>query len=116
MRSLGVSPTAEEIREYRKMYEKDGKIKFDDFLKMMAAQSKLPDPQKEILDAFRLSDVEKRGFIMTTEFKRIMTTFGEELPEREVDAVLREFGIQKNGFVKYEEVVPRMLRPLPSEL
>lgn len=71
-------------------YLVDGKIKYDDFLKMMAAQSKLPDPQKEILDAFRLSDVEKRGFIMTTEFKRIMTTFGEELPEREGEMLLRQ--------------------------
>ncbi|XP_071826535.1 calmodulin-like protein 4 [Apostichopus japonicus] len=113
MRSLGVSPTAEEIRSYKKMYEKDGKIKFNDFVTMMGDQGKKPNPEKEIIDAFRQSDVEKRGFILTNEFKRIMTTFGEELTEREIDDILREFGIQKNGFVQYEEVVPKMVRPLP---
>lgn len=66
----------------------------------MAAQSKLPDPQKEILDAFRLSDVEKRGFIMTTEFKRIMTTFGEELPEREGEVLSRQNALCVNQWGK----------------
>ncbi|PIK52897.1 putative calmodulin-like protein 4 [Apostichopus japonicus] len=83
MRSLGASPTTEEMRSYKKMYEKDGKIKFNDFVTMMGDQGKKPNPEKEIIDAFRQSDVEKRGFILTNEFKRIMTTFGEELTERE---------------------------------
>lgn len=49
----------------------------------MVEQNKKSNPEKEILDAFRQSDLEKRGFILTSEFRRIMTTFGEELSERE---------------------------------
>lgn len=54
---------------------------------MMGDQGKKPNPEKEIIDAFRQSDVEKRGFILTNEFKRIMTTFGEELTERESKSI-----------------------------
>ena len=41
------------------------------------------DPLKEILEAFRVSDPQDRGFIMANEFRHIMTRFGERLSDKE---------------------------------
>ncbi|XP_071492934.1 calmodulin-like protein 4 [Diadema antillarum] len=114
MRSLGSNPTVEEIKDYRKKYEKDNRITFSDFLEIMYEQQKVENPFKEIMDAFRLTDTQNRGFIMASEFRNIMTKFGEKISDREVDDIMRELGIQKNGFVKYYEIVPRLLEPIPD--
>ncbi|XP_022099818.1 calmodulin-like protein 4 [Acanthaster planci] len=114
MRSLDAHPTVDEIKQYRKEYEHGGKVKFDDFLQIMYKHQE--DPLKEILEAFRVSDPQDRGFIMANEFRHIMTRFGERLTDKEVDAVLREFGVQKTGFVKYKEITKQVLRPIPDTL
>nr|XP_002739600.2 PREDICTED: calmodulin-like [Saccoglossus kowalevskii] len=117
MRSLGTHPTTVELNAYLKQYDKgDGKIHFDDFLVMMHKQLKSEDPAREILDAFRKTDRQNRGFIMAKEFKHIMKSFGEKLTTREVDEILREAGIPQNGFVKYEEFVRIFLRPIPDSI
>ncbi|XP_033624443.1 calmodulin-like [Asterias rubens] len=114
MRSLNTHPSIAEIKEYRKEYENGGRVKFDDFLQIMYKHEE--EPLGEILDAFRQSDPQGRDFIMAPEFRHIMTHFGERLSDKEVDAVLREFGIQKNGFVNYKEITKQLLKPIPDEL
>lgn len=114
MRSLGTNPSIEEIKAYRKQYEANDKITFSDFLVIMYEQHKNENPFKEIMDAFRLTDTQNRGFILASEFRNIMTKFGEKISDKEVDDMMREFGIQKNGFVKYYDIVPKLLEPIPD--
>ncbi|XP_033107433.1 calmodulin-like protein 4 [Anneissia japonica] len=116
MRSLYTSPTTQEIRAYRRQYEKEKKIQFDDFLLIMDEQQRNESCSREILDAFYHADVKKQGYISVKEFKRIMCTFGEKLKEREVDAVLREFGIAKNGQIQYADFVKKLLTPIPDSM
>ena len=61
--------------------KKGGKVKFEDFLQIMYKHQE--DPLKEILEAFRVSDTQNRGFIMANEFRHIMTRFGERLSDKE---------------------------------
>ncbi|XP_072020568.1 calmodulin-like protein 4 [Amphiura filiformis] len=116
MRSLGSYPTIEEIKDYRKQYEHGGKIKFNDFLMVMNNQLKTEDAQKEILEAFRMSDKQKMGSIPVAELKNTMTRFGEQISEREVDSLLRELGIQKKAGIPYKEFVAQVLNPIPDTL
>ncbi|XP_071942393.1 calmodulin-like protein 4 [Antedon mediterranea] len=116
MRSLYTSPTTTEIRTYRKKYEKEKKIQFDDFLLIMDEQQRSEHCSREILDAFYHADAKKQGYISVKEFKRIMCTFGEKLKDREVDAILREFGIAKNGQVNYADFVNKLLTPIPDSM
>ncbi|XP_077993810.1 calmodulin-like protein 4 [Glandiceps talaboti] len=117
MRSLGTNPTIVEIKEYLKQYDKgDGKVHFDNFLIIMHKQLKAEDPSKEILEAFRRTDKQNRGFIIAKEFKHIMTSFGEKLTPKEADELLKEAGIPQNGFVKYEAFVKIFTRPIPDSM
>ncbi|XP_070535871.1 calmodulin-like [Ptychodera flava] len=117
MRSLGTNPTIVEIKAYLKQYEKaDGKIHFDDFLVIMHQQLKAEDPTAEILEAFRRTDKQNRGFILAKEFKHIMTSMGEKLTSKEVDDLLREADVPQNGFVKYEEFVKIFTRPIQDSM
>merc|ERR1712044_98371 len=50
MRSLGMSPTISELRDYMKM--KNGKMAFSDFLDVMHVHSGKESIPKELVDAF----------------------------------------------------------------
>lgn len=61
----------------------DDKITFSDFLVIMYEQHKNENPFKEIMDAFRLTDTQNRGFILASEFRNIMSKFGEKISDKE---------------------------------
>jgi len=61
MRSLGMSPTITELKNYMK--DKGGKIAFADFLDIMHGHSKKESIPKELLEAFRGMDTRKTGMI-----------------------------------------------------
>ena len=61
MRSLGMSPTITELKAYMK--DKGGKITFADFLDIMHSHSKKENIPKELIEAFRGMDPQRRGRI-----------------------------------------------------
>ena len=81
MRSLGMSPTIAELRAYMK--QKNGKMSFADFLEVMHAHSSKENIPKELLDAFRGLDVNKRGVIPAKDLWHILVKWGEKLSPRE---------------------------------
>jgi len=103
MRSLGMSPTITELKAYMK--DKGGKITFADFLDIMHSHSKKENIPKELIEAFRGMDPQRRGTIPARDLKHILAKWGEKLSSREVDQIFREANIQSNGMVRYEEFV-----------
>lgn len=63
--------------------DKSGELDFSTFLSVMHAQIRQENPQVEILQAARLMDTEKRGFIVATELRARLTGFGERLVDQE---------------------------------
>ena len=61
MRSLGMSPTITELKSY--MRDKGGKISFADFLEIMHGHSKKESIPRELLEAFRGMDPQRKGYI-----------------------------------------------------
>ena len=61
MRSLGMSPTITELKSY--IRDKGGKISFADFLEIMHNHSKKESIPKELLEAFRGMDPQRKGYI-----------------------------------------------------
>ncbi|XP_040577711.1 calmodulin-like protein 4 isoform X2 [Lepeophtheirus salmonis] len=82
MRSLGMSPTLLELKEYMKA--KNGKMNFADFLEVVHKHSSKEDIPKEILDAFRDMDVKKKKTILGKDLKHILMDWGEKLTTQEV--------------------------------
>ncbi len=81
MRSLGMSPTIAELRDY--MRDKGGKMSFADFLDVMHTHSKKESVPRELLEAFRNYDKNKRGVIAARDLHHILAKWGEKLSSRE---------------------------------
>ena len=136
MRSLGMSPTITELKTYIK--DKGGKISFADFLDIMHSHNKKESIPKELVEAFRGMDPQRKGTIPARDLWNILVKWGERLSPREgqflvyqlistvavvsllltcnisVDQIFREANIHPNGVVKYEEFVKIVCAPVPD--
>lgn len=63
--------------------EKTGELDFSTFLTMMHRQIQQEDPKTEILEAFRMTDKQKKGYIQASELRAKLTTLGEKLTNKE---------------------------------
>lgn len=50
---------------------------------MMHRQIQQEDPKNEILEAFRMTDKQKKGYIQASELRAKLTTLGEKLTNKE---------------------------------
>ncbi len=108
---------------------------FADFLDVMHTHSSKENLPKELLDAFRSWDPNRRGVIPARDLWHILVKWGEQLSPREgsllstdqcfftvvnilisvtVDQIFREASISKNGMVRYEEFVKIVCAPVPD--
>ena len=68
----------------------DGTIDFDEFKDMMKSQGDDKDPAAELLEAFKLFDKDKDGFISMRELKKVANMLGNSLSKEEVAEFLME--------------------------
>ena len=64
--------------------------------------------QIKMREAFRAFDKNGNGFISAEELKYVMTNLGERLTDEEVNEMLREADINRDGQLDYEEFVTMM--------
>ncbi|KAG7283780.1 hypothetical protein CRUP_034404 [Coryphaenoides rupestris] len=113
MRSLGTSPTFSEIDRHLQVHKiaKTGELDFSTFLTMMHRQMQQEDPQAEILEALKMTDKQKKGYIQAAELRAKLTKLGEKLTDEEVDELFKEANVKSNGTVNYEEFTRIMTLP-----
>lgn len=63
--------------------EKTGELDFSTFLTMMHRQMQQEDPKTEILEALRMTDKQKKGYIQASELRTKLTMLGEKLTNKE---------------------------------
>ena len=63
--------------------EKTGEVDFSMFLTMMHRQMQQEDPKAEILEALRMTDKQKKGYIQASELRNKLTMLGEKLTNKE---------------------------------
>ncbi|XP_077420174.1 calmodulin-like protein 4a isoform X2 [Vanacampus margaritifer] len=113
MRCLGTSPTLGEIERHLQVHkiEKSGSLDFSTFLTMMHRQIQQEDPKTEILEALRMTDKQKKGYIQASELRAKLTMLGEKLTVKEVDELFKEANIKTGGVVNYEEFIEIVTLP-----
>ncbi|CAH1788543.1 unnamed protein product [Owenia fusiformis] len=114
MRSLGYSPTKDELKQYFQKNVKEGKIEFATFLDILHTHSQSEKCQQEIMAAFEYHDRKKTGYIPAGELKHMLSMFGEQLKTSEVDALFREAKVNPQGQVRYADIVNMLMTPIPD--
>uniref|UniRef100_A0A3B4T1V4 Calmodulin-like 4a n=2 Tax=Seriola TaxID=8160 RepID=A0A3B4T1V4_SERDU len=91
--------------------EKTGELDFSMFLTMMHRQIQQEDPKTEILQALRMTDKQKRGYIQASELRAKLTMLGEKLTDKEVDELFKEANVKSNGTINYEDFTQMVTLP-----
>ncbi|XP_028330999.1 calmodulin-like protein 4a [Gouania willdenowi] len=114
MRCLGTSPTFGEIERHLQVHKIDrtGELDFSTFLTMMHRQMQQEDPKAEILEAFRMTDKQKKGHIQASELRAKLTMLGEKLTHSEVDELFKEANVKSNGKINYVDFTQMVSLPL----
>lgn len=110
MRTLGLNPTEAEILNFIKEadIDKSGSINFEEFSVMMVDKMKNIDSEEDIIEAFKVFDMDNKGFITVYELRHIMTNLGEKLTEQEVTDMMREADADGDGLINYQDFVKIM--------
>lgn len=105
MKKLGSNPTDDDIQQMIKSVDDngDGEIDFDEFLILMSTKKKNEDPDKELMDAFKVFDADSSGTISRKELKKLMKQLGQKLSDQELDAMMEEVDTDKSGEIDFEE-------------
>ncbi|CAL1138915.1 unnamed protein product [Cladocopium goreaui] len=116
--SLGQNPTEQELQEW---IGGDGehdttRIDFQSFLSLMSRKLKETDTEEELIEAFKVFDRDRDGFISGGELRASMTNLGERLNDTEVDEMIHEADLDGDGLINYDEFVrapgaPAQYRP-----
>ena len=111
MSSLGQNPTEAELMDIINDIDSNGNgaIDFPEFLTMMARKMKDNDSEEELLEAFKVYDKDGNGLISAAELSHITTNLGETLTNEEVNEMIREFDIDGDGHINYEEFVKMLM-------
>uniref|UniRef100_A0A182UP82 Myosin-2 essential light chain n=1 Tax=Anopheles merus TaxID=30066 RepID=A0A182UP82_ANOME len=112
MRSLGLSPTIQELTQYLK--KKNGRMSFADFLEVMHQHSRVENLPDEVIQAFKAGDKTGRGTIPARQLRHLLQNWGEGLSFREVDNIFREANVSSNGHVRYTDFVRVACAPVPD--
>ena len=61
------------------------------------------DNMKNNYDLFRVFDKDKDGFLTVNELRKIMTTMGKKMKKNEVEEMVLEADIAKNGLINLQD-------------
>ncbi|XP_063428900.1 neo-calmodulin-like [Mytilus trossulus] len=105
MRSLGQKPTDEELHAMINEVDEDGngEIDFDEFLSMIAKKMGDIDSEEDLIQAFRIFDTNRTGYITAQEFREVMMNLGERLSYDEVTEMIAAADKNSSGKINYAE-------------
>ena len=112
MRSLGLSPSDEDLKEIIDSFDNDknnNMIDFNSFLIIMARRKNDIDKEEDLLEAFRVFDKENNGKISARELRYVMMSSGEDLNENAIEDMIHEVSSGQEDFIDYHKFVKLML-------
>ncbi|SPP75545.1 neo-calmodulin [Drosophila guanche] len=110
MRALGRQPTDNQLQAMINEVDSDGNgsIEMAEFCSMILRKMHDTNHEDELRDAFRVFDKENNGYITSAELKVVLTALGLKLPDDEIEEMIREYDIDQDGHLDFEEFVNMM--------
>lgn len=115
LRGLGQNPTQAEVLELVKSVggseRQEVDIDFGTFLTILTRPDgfKPAGTSQEFIQGFQVFDKEGDGTISAGELRYVLTNLGEKLSEEEVDELLKEVQVGKDGRINYVDFVTLIL-------
>ncbi|KAK9333279.1 hypothetical protein V1520DRAFT_332224 [Lipomyces starkeyi] len=109
LRACGQNPTLAEIEELEESVGSD--FDFETFLQVLNRPDgfRAPGEPEDYVRGFQVFDKDKTGFIGVGELRYILTSLGEKLSSEEVDELLKNVNVTKDGNVNYTDFVRMIL-------
>ena len=111
MKNLGQNPSEAELQNLVNEVdiEGNGSIDLKEFVGLMARKMKEPENEEEIIEAFKVFDKDGNGLISSDELLHVMTSLGDNLTIEEVEDLIKDADLDKDGFINYAEFVKLLL-------
>ncbi|KAF9273896.1 hypothetical protein BGZ68_001105 [Mortierella alpina] len=108
LRAIGQNPSEAEIKDL--ISQAEPTLSFDAFSKiaLRADGFKPAATVDQLVEGFKVFDPQDNGTISAEDLRRVLTTMGEALSEKEIDELMAEAKIE-NGMINYEEFVRNLL-------
>ena len=107
LRALGYNPYPDEVEDMIADVGGDGKIDFDSFMYLVSKHAREADPEKELIDAFRVFDKEGTGRISKDYLRQILQNLKQPFTAEQIDELFAKAGNEKD--VDYTKFVSMML-------
>nr|ACF93133.1 calcium indicator TN-XXL [synthetic construct] len=108
LRATGEHVTEEDIEDLMKDSDKnnDGRIDFDEFLKMMEGVQ--GTSEEELANCFRIFDKDANGFIDIEELGEILRATGEHVTEEDIEDLMKDSDKNNDGRIDFDEFLKMM--------
>ncbi len=111
MKSIGQNPTPAELQDMINEADTNhnGAIELNEFVDLMAKKINETNKEDEMMEAFGIFDRDGDGYITLAELKLVMNYLGENINEGELDQMIQEADIDRDGKVNYVDFKKFML-------
>jgi Ca2+-binding EF-hand superfamily protein len=111
VRFLGMNPTDNELEDMKNEADKDkvGTVDFSNFAEMFVKACKSGDTEEELLEGFKIFDLDGNGFISPEEFQQVTHGLGEVCTTDEITEMVSDQLIRIRDS-KSQPITPSKLR------
>ena len=86
--------------------ENTGEISKDNFLATVEAMFSLPKEEvNDLLEAFKVFDINNTGKISVKNFKKVLVSIGQEFNEDEADDILKYIQVDREGNINIKDFI-----------
>jgi len=100
LRSVGKRLTAEHVKTLSERADRElaGKLTYDDFVRFVELASAMEKRDRDVENAFKvLSEGHNGGAVTVATLRHALTSLGDKLTHKQVDAFLAEAGVAPNS-------------------
>ena len=107
--ALGVLGCKLNQKEYNQFEKESKTFSLERFLEICLEKVDFSKMQDSMVDAFKLFQSDKPGFIKKKDLIFILKSYNEKITDKDINDIIKEANPDKDGYINYEEFAKEML-------
>ena len=107
--ALGVLECKLKQKEYNQFEKESKTFSLERFLEICLEKVDFSKMQDSMVDAFKLFQSDKPGFIKKKDLIFILKSYNEKITDKDINEIIKEANPDKDGYINYEEFAKEML-------